>query len=145
MYLLRFCLPIMYCIKSPEHIKHSNWLLQGIIIYLLRELISPGTRNWLIQYSYCVLEIEITRLERIIYREWAIAFSWIGNVRTVKNAADGDKLKYIYMHHDDVIKWKHFPPYWSFVRGSHRSPVYPPHKGQWCVIWDSISLIMTSL
>ena len=22
--------------------------------------------------------------------------------------------------HDDVIKWKHFPCYWSFVRGIHR-------------------------
>ena len=34
--------------------------------------------------------------------------------------------------HDDVIKWKHFPHYWPFVRGIHRSPVYSPHKGQWC-------------
>ena len=25
--------------------------------------------------------------------------------------------------HDDVIKWKHFPRYWSFVRGIHRSPM----------------------
>ena len=32
------------------------------------------------------------------------------------------------MHHDDVIKWKHFPRYWPFVR----SPVNSPHKGQWC-------------
>ena len=32
---------------------------------------------------------------------------------------------------DDVIKWKHFPRYWSFVRQIHRSPVNPPHKGQW--------------
>ena len=23
------------------------------------------------------------------------------------------------------------PRYWSFVRGIHRSPVTPPHKGQW--------------
>ena len=33
--------------------------------------------------------------------------------------------------HDDVIKWKHFPRYWPFVRGIHRSPVNSPHKGQW--------------
>ena len=33
--------------------------------------------------------------------------------------------------HQDVIKWKHFPRYWSFVRGIHRSPVNSPHKGQW--------------
>ena len=34
-------------------------------------------------------------------------------------------------NHNDVIKWKHFPRYWSFVRGIHRSPVNSPHKGQW--------------
>ena len=33
--------------------------------------------------------------------------------------------------HDDVIKWKHFPRYWSFVRGIHRSTVNSPRKGQW--------------
>ena len=32
--------------------------------------------------------------------------------------------------HDDVIKWKHFPRYWPFVRGIHRLPVNSPHKGQ---------------
>ena len=31
----------------------------------------------------------------------------------------------------DVIKWKHFPRYWPFVRGIHRSPVNSPHEGQW--------------
>ena len=30
-----------------------------------------------------------------------------------------------------VIKWKHFPRYWPFVRRIHRSPVNSPHKGQW--------------
>ena len=30
-----------------------------------------------------------------------------------------------------LIKWKHFPRYWPFVRGIHRSPVNSPHKGQW--------------
>ena len=69
--------------------------------------------------------------------------------------------------HDDVMKWKQFPRYWPFVRGIHRSPVDPPHKGQWRgamvfsliyvwtniwaktigrpVIWDAIAIIMTSL
>ena len=36
-----------------------------------------------------------------------------------------------YQIHDDVMKWKHFPRYWLFVRGIHRSPVNSPHKGQW--------------
>ena len=34
-------------------------------------------------------------------------------------------------NHDDVMKWKHFPHYWPFVWGIHRSPVSSPHKGQW--------------
>ena len=38
------------------------------------------------------------------------------------------KLK---VYHDDVIKWKHFPRYWPFVRGIHRDRWIPQHKGQW--------------
>ena len=29
--------------------------------------------------------------------------------------------------HDDVIKWKHFPRYWPFVRGIPQSPVNSTH------------------
>ena len=36
-----------------------------------------------------------------------------------------------YYQHDDVNKWKHFPRYWPFVRGIHRSPVNFLHKSQW--------------
>ena len=41
--------------------------------------------------------------------------------------------------HDDVMKWKHFPRYWPFVWGIHRSPANSPHKGQsrvelWCFL-----------
>ena len=36
------------------------------------------------------------------------------------------------MSHDDVIKWKHFPRHWPFVRGIHWSSVNSPQKGQWC-------------
>ena len=41
------------------------------------------------------------------------------------------ELKSLFLWHDDVIKWKHFPRYWPFVRGIHRSPVNSPYKGQW--------------
>ena len=42
----------------------------------------------------------------------------------------GNDLRLV-RHHDDVIKWEHFPRYWPFVRGIHRSPLNSPHKGQW--------------
>ena len=45
--------------------------------------------------------------------------------RVIFNKGSGGK------YHDDVIKWKHFPRYWTFVRGIHRSPVNSLHKGQW--------------
>ena len=35
-------------------------------------------------------------------------------------------------NHDDVMKWKHFPRYWPFVRWIPRSPVNFPHKCQSC-------------
>ena len=42
--------------------------------------------------------------------------------------------------HDDVIKWTHFPHYWPFVRGIHRSPVNSPTKASdselWCFLWS---------
>ena len=41
-------------------------------------------------------------------------------------------MKKMWTGHDDVIKWKHFPRYWPFVRGIHRWPVNSRHKGQWC-------------
>ena len=37
---------------------------------------------------------------------------------------------HVWSHHD-VIKWKHFPRYWLFVRGIHLSPVNSRHKRQW--------------
>ena len=85
--------------------------------------------------------------------------------RFVNDYAGVSPLDHVCCHvpiykHDDVIKWKHFPRYWPFVPGIHRSPVNYPHKGQWrgalmfsvirvwtigwLVIWDAIAPIMTS-
>ena len=66
--------------------------------------------------------------------------------------------------HDDVIKWKHFPHYWPFVRGIHQwiTPTKASDVELWYflwfvpeqtafetietpVIWDAIMLIMMSL
>ena len=43
--------------------------------------------------------------------------------------------------HDDVIKWKHFPRNWPFVRGIHRSRWIPNTKASdaelWCFLWSA--------
>ena len=44
--------------------------------------------------------------------------------------------------HDDVIKWKHFPRYWPFVRGIHWSRWIPLTKASdaelWCFLWSAL-------
>ena len=49
-------------------------------------------------------------------REICTCISWNSSTLT---------RRWWFTHNDDVIKWKHFPRYWPFVRGIH------PHKGQW--------------
>ena len=39
-----------------------------------------------------------------------------------------NNVQRIHIKYDDVMKWKHFPRHWPFVRGIHRSPVNSPHK-----------------
>ena len=41
---------------------------------------------------------------------------------TIASNSDREDLE----HHDDVIKWKHFPRYWPFVRGIHQYTVEFP-------------------
>ena len=41
-------------------------------------------------------------------------------------------LSILYNAFNDVMKWNHFPLYWPFVWGIHRSPVNSLHKGQLC-------------
>ena len=40
-------------------------------------------------------------------------------------------LSYLIPHRDDVIKWRHFPRYWTFVWGIQQSLVNSLHIGQW--------------
>ena len=46
-----------------------------------------------------------------------------------------------WLSHDDVIKWKHFPRNWPFVRGIHRSRWLPRTKASdadlWCFLWSA--------
>ena len=39
-------------------------------------------------------------------------------------------MRSLVCYHDDVIKWKHSPRHWPFVRGIHRSQVNSQHKDQ---------------
>ena len=96
------------------------------------------------------------RVVLIMSNKWSTA-GWIARPSSICSSTS--KVQF----HDDVIKWKHYPRNWPFVRGIHRSPVNSPHKGQWrgalmfslicvwikdwvkivrLVIWDAIAPIM---
>ena len=51
------------------------------------------------------------------------------------------QFHYCLPYHDDVIKWDHFPRYWPFVRGNHRSRWIPHTMASvaelWCFLWSA--------
>ena len=63
--------------------------------------------------------------------EWTFtALVYLGCYR-IHNILPRSYVVYVapWHYNDDVIKWKHFPRYWPFVRGIHRSPVDSSHEG----------------
>ena len=72
---------------------------------------------WVLKSSYTLLfTIGLSKRGNLILHWGNLIFLW-----AVKAC----------MFHDDVVKWKHFPRYWPFVRGIHQSLVNSPHKVQW--------------
>ena len=59
-----------------------------------------------------------------------ICYEWMRKSMLLLQQRVSSLLNWWHIHYD-VIKWKHYPRYWPFVRGIHRSPVNSPHKGQW--------------
>ena len=72
------------------------------------------------------------------YKTWWIFFSYDVAIATIIVAAinvsvihDATFLICHPVYYDAVIKWKHLPCNWHFVRGMHRPSVNSSHKGQW--------------
>ena len=93
--------------------------------YIWRNTISTIVFTYNIAQERCIF---LSRIVSMIYFSLSIYHLKASCVTTITQ-------------HDDVIKWKHFPRHWPFVRGIHRSPVNSPHKGQWrgALMFPSIS------
>ena len=101
----------------------------------------PNFLQWnLLQFNQNVIEVYCyqSNLQSIVtglgncvapYR-WQ-AFVWKNNYQVKFIVVIRTEWVKVSVPHYDVIKWKHFPRYWPFVREIHRSPVNFPHKGQW--------------
>ena len=103
----------------------------------------------------CLCEIINKHNQNILYRHLDNHVVWIGNISIALNhnkastttnnpctcftkctvfawsTREWFTIRCVCTYHDDVIKWKPFLRYWSFVWGIHRSPVSSPQKGQW--------------
>ena len=73
--------------------------------------------------------LDISRIKQFIY-DW-YTWGFLPPTCILQDAVMACFSNWSVMSHNDVIKWKHFPRYWPFVRGIHRSQVNSPHKGQW--------------
>ena len=91
-------------------------------------LYSHATRLFPSSYR-CVLSSNSEAEEYI--KTWDYNTSIVVSVKTLHKKHTCRQVINIYDIHDDVIKWKHFPRHWPFVRGIHWCPVNSPHKGQW--------------
>ena len=103
----------------------------SILLYTVLDTSTNGSHKWFISHYYTTWAILASHRAdwRFARSQWEMTLlcndvsHWL--VASLKLALHS------YVHHDDVIKWRHFPRYWPFVRGIHRSPVNSPHKGQW--------------
>ena len=84
--------------------------------------------RWL---SYLAIWAKWNIIVTIVIKNWTAISSFISDLHTKLRRISGSVSGLATDPHDDVIKWKHFPRYWPFLRGIHRSPVNSPHKGQW--------------
>ena len=75
------------------------------------------------------------------YIAWPIIFfsNWVSIISADSLAPSINKssASMILAVHDDVLKWKHFPRYWPFVWGIHRSPVFSLTKASDAELWCS--------
>ena len=81
----------------------------------------PFFFHYLLILFVTILSSGIRKVPRSVLLWWCDRFAWV-----LRGYYTGTGTV-----HDDVIKWKHFPRYWPFVRGIHQSPVNSPQKGQW--------------
>ena len=119
--------------KDTNHMPFEKLL--HIWIMISRCIVKGAWTTWL---SIHLLNFRtIGELSTHILRLWHFAWSYDKmtydkmTYATWKHLHGAASIKDTFLLHDDVIKCKHFPRYWPFVWGIHRSPVNSPHKVQW--------------
>ena len=112
---------------------------RGMLHYFFWFSISPANiyrkeswrDTWMMEKKVYVSKFEVNNGARLVLLVYYVARA--GKHRLFENTVFPDHSWWNTARatHDDVIKWKHFPRNWPFVREIHRTPVNFPHKGQW--------------
>ena len=99
---------------------------------MLLYLIPPRQLNLWCGNEYTCHRVDIVKLHtNYTYITFWSACYWNCDFEHLLKHSWRQNAGFLPRTHDDVIKWKHFPRNWPFVREIHRSPVNFPHKGQW--------------
>ena len=81
------------------------------------------------------IAVMFNKIHRIMYRKTLFAATEVHRIIVIfykyESLHESHHVCFIMSKHDDVIKCKHFPRYWPFVRGNNRFPVNSLHKCQW--------------
>ena len=90
----------------------------------------------MLPYFVIVIDVPLEAKYKHLATTQGFTQGWVVSRKLDDFHALHQRLIQVLNMHDDIIKWKHFPRYWPFVRGIHRSPVNSLHKGQWHGAFD---------
>ena len=123
---LRHKMAYIYVLYTLQSIS-KRW--RRLKIWLYRYILLLGTLwQWAITIKI-LMKFRLHEFDMLFYPE----LTW--------HVGRGQAYIWLTHCHDDVIKWKHFPCYWPFVRGIHRSPVNSRTKASdaelGCFLWSA--------
>ena len=143
--LFRFACYVAISSKTTHHVSHSNTLIQWepFLVPILWCTIFWHMGNNIAP----VAAYQSSHIPHLFYSDCCNFWQYLlqrwssGVIRrrpsplASQPGTSSQNNTYVYpqicQQHDDVIKWKHFPRYWPFVRGIHRPTVNSPHESQW--------------
>ena len=134
-----FCRALFYrgyiIILSTQNAKHYSHAVTPTHFLFDIKIISWNIAN---VFRLVHVLINSNDVNSIIY---SAPVPWIWQYISVTNTQNLESSMELVSFHDDVIKWKHFPRNWPFVRGIHRSRWIPHTKASdaelWCFLWSA--------
>ena len=112
-----------YTAHAIYRIPYAGWFISSMSLKCLLHCMPLvlGIHWWPVNSPHKGLAMQssdISFIEQVVGKIFQVPMIW-------------DNWMPMWHHCDDIIKWKHFPRNWPFVRGIHWSPVNSPYKGQW--------------